>query len=183
MENILRAARKEKTWSNYLEKKFGETAALAFQVGSDALWTQLESTLDELAVRPKGTHIGQLNISVLYDLLPRQFLMRYDYEFVYRMITVLNHFREEAETDAVIHPENLLEVLVLYFCGKMAWMNMESEETGLEEDDYLDWVYDLVEDSDLLYLYDWIYLEEVNGLHFNNWLDPFRAGMGQELGL
>lgn len=72
---------KRETWSKFLENEFGPSAALSFVIGSDLLEDNIEMDLNELASMSTGTHIGQLDCSLLSDSLPEQFLTRYSYEF------------------------------------------------------------------------------------------------------
>ena len=80
--------KKHEVWSEYLEEKFGEAAALSFVVGSDILLDHINEDMDELSKLPKDTHIGQIGTSFVQPLLPEQFLMNYDYEFLYAVRSV-----------------------------------------------------------------------------------------------
>ena len=67
--------RKEGVWSSFLEENLGEQAALSFAIGSDILLDHLKMDLEELSLKPRGTHVGELNISWIAADLPSQFLM------------------------------------------------------------------------------------------------------------
>ena len=61
----------------------------------------IDADMGELSVLPRGTHLGELEFSFILDDLPRQFLTRYDYEFLYA-----------------------LEVLFLVSWPGLGWMNL-----------------------------------------------------------
>ena len=89
-ENIERFSieeyKKHGAWSEFLEKAFSETAALSFAVGSDILLDHIQEDMNRLSSMPAGSHIGQIDISWLKEDLPEQFLMKYDYEFLFQML-------------------------------------------------------------------------------------------------
>ena len=59
--------RNHAAWSTYLCEQFGEVAAVSFVIGSDILLDYIEEDLNGLASMPKGSHIGQLPISMIKD--------------------------------------------------------------------------------------------------------------------
>ena len=81
----LQEYKKHTAWSPYLEGSFGANAAKAFAIGSDILLDHINDDMAELASMPTGSHIGQLNMSWLYGDLPEQFLMYYNYDFLYQL--------------------------------------------------------------------------------------------------
>ena len=85
-----------KAWSEFLEENFGTRAAAAFAAGSDSLLYHMEEDISDLASMPAGTHIGQLKVSRLYDKLPEQFLMHYNYELLYQLKSQLHRLRRRA---------------------------------------------------------------------------------------
>ena len=76
-------------WSQFLNSEFGIRAAISFAAGSDILLDHIKEDMAELASMPVGTHIGQLDLSWLNGSLPEQFLMQYNYEFLYQMKSTL----------------------------------------------------------------------------------------------
>lgn len=74
--------RNHKAWSLYLLNRFGKFAATSFVIGSDILLDNLREDMESLSSRPRGSHIGEIDVSWLEALLPPQFLMRYDYDFL-----------------------------------------------------------------------------------------------------
>ena len=164
--------KQDKLWSKYLEENFGEIAALSFVVGSDLLLDHIKEDLSELARLPKGTHIGQLNNFFLESVLPKQFLMRYDYEFLYAMYAELCRLRFIAENGVAIEASNILDEIILYAIAKEAEFLLEDEGFIEDGEDCQDWIYDIIGDADVITcLYsDW-YLKEDNMYHFSHWLE------------
>ena len=60
-------------WPKALADDLGEAAAISFVIGSEILLDNIQQDLDTLSCKPKGTHIGELDISWLKDSLPLQF--------------------------------------------------------------------------------------------------------------
>ncbi len=173
-ENYLKDLRKHKVWSTRLAEYYGEHAAASFAAGSDVLLDHLDEGLSAMSELPKGSHIGQLSFSLLKDSLPQQFLMSYDYDFLYRMKTVLVGLRTQVGANTFLKAHTVLEELIIYLCVEESYF---LEEDGLVEmteqfEDWDDWIYDLFEDQDMnMFLYgDW-YVEKDNLYHFDHWMD------------
>ncbi len=175
-DSVIDEYRNHEAWSSYLEKEFGISAALSFAIGSDILYDHIEEDLQELSSMPRGTHIGQLDVSWIDGDLPEQFRMNYDYDFLYEMKCALLAMRLQAKTGTVMMAHSVLQELLLYLCSKEAKMYFElkaesediDEYTGAE--DHKDWIYDLFGDADLITcLYSDFYLQPDNIYHFSNW--------------
>lgn len=70
-------------------------------------------------------------------------------------------------------PSNVLEELLLKLIVDEAEFTMETLDDFEGEYDP-GWIYDLIGDSDVLFLWSaFYYMEEDNDYHFNNWLKPF----------
>lgn len=153
-------------WSPFLAENYGKEAAAAFASGSDILLDNIQQDLRELEALPAGSHLGQLDISFLREDLPPQFLMRYDYDFVYRMKCVLLALRRKAQIGDSLLAHSVMEELVIYLCSEQAKILMELDETA----EGTDWVFDLFDDDDLIFfLYTDQYLTEDDPYHFANW--------------
>ena len=164
--------RAHKAWSEYLEKNFGEIAAVSFVIGSDILLDYIREDMRELASRDKGTHIGQLNASYLASILPPQFLMEYNYEFLYRMKASLIGLRSRAELGADMRARNVLEEIIYVLVVDESEFLVESDSRLDVEEDWKEWVYDLLEDEDVLaFLYSNAYVSQDNSYHFSHWME------------
>lgn len=102
-------------WSSEIAERYGDGTAVAFVLGSSLLLEELENDLDQLSKMPRGTHIGMLKHSWLTDMLPDQFLMSYDYDFIYYWSTVIFDLRDRAANPNVTLMTNtLLEDISLF---------------------------------------------------------------------
>lgn len=164
-------------WSEFLEIEFGSEAAMSFAVGSDILYDHIEEDMGALSSLPAGTHIGQLSISWLNDSLPEQFLMHYDYEFLYRMKCSLCKMRMCAKSDLPMTAHSVMEELLIYLCNEeaSALIELSGGICGIEDNDAVDskeWVFDLFDDMDIIsFLYSNIYLNSDHPYHFSHWAD------------
>lgn len=166
--------RSHEAWSPFLEDMFGSRAAISFAAGSDILLDQIEQDLECLAALPKGSHIGQLEISWLLDSLPGQFLMYYDYDFLYQMRSILINMRKQARAGVDMVAQSVLEELIIYLCNNEAITLFElcmcPEEAEIMDDEY--WIFDLFDDMDLItFLYSDYYLKPDNNYHYSHWSD------------
>lgn len=170
--------KKHYAWSTYICDCYGEAAAISFVIGSDILLDYLEEDLQELSVMPKGTHVGQLAVSMVKDILPRQFLMRYDYEFLYCLKANVVRLREIAHHGFSFAAHSVMEELVIYLFAEESKFLMETmlpdmEAYGIEDlDTWQEWIFDLFEDMDLVtLLYSGRYLTCNNIYHFDHWME------------
>lgn len=165
-------------WSQFLADNYGPRAAMSFAVGSDLLLDHIKQDLSDLAAMPAGSHIGQLRTSFIDDDLPPQFLMQYDYAFLYQMKCTLTRLRMNAKMGVPITAHSVLEELLIYLCNEEAKAFVEicggADEIGDNEEFYdsEDWVFDMFDNMDIItFLYsDW-YLNEEDAFHFTHWND------------
>lgn len=173
-ENPLKAEnyRGHKAWSEYLEKNFGEIAAVSFVIGSDILLDYIREDMQELSSKSKDTHIGQLGASYLAPILPPQFLMEYNYEFLYRLKASLITLRERANLGDDMSAHSVLEEILYVLIVNESEILVESDSRLEAEDGWKDWVFDLFDDEDVLtYLYSDTYLSPNDDYHFSHWMD------------
>lgn len=158
-----------KAWSQNLADIFGDTAAASFAIGSDILLDHIEEDLRELSRLPKGTHIGQLDCSFLTDKLPRQFLMRFDYDFMYTLRMTVIQFRMLARLKRSFVAHSVLEELALYLVVEESRFLLDEVASTLEED-WDTWIFDLFDDQDVVtFLYSNIYVSPEHIYHFDHW--------------
>lgn len=167
-----------KAWSAYICDCYGEAAAISFAIGSDVLLDYLEEDLRELSTMPKGTHVGQLVASRTKDILPEQFLMRYDYEFLYCLKSSVAKLREIAHYRYPIVAHSVMEELALYLFVEESKFLMEClapdmKAYGIEGlETWQKWIFDLFEDMDIVtFLYSGRYLVCNNSYHFDHWTE------------
>lgn len=170
--------KKHEAWSQCISDNYGEAAAISFVIGSDILLDCLEDDLQELSAMPKGTHIGQLDISLIKDLLPAQFLMRYDYDFLYCLKSTVVALRRRAHYDKRFLANSVLQELAVYLFAEeaeflMECMSEDMETCGVENlDIWREWVFDLFGDMDIVTcLYSNDYLTCEHNYHFDHWIE------------
>lgn len=177
-ENIsVQEYKNHEAWSEFLERKFGAEAAMSFAAGSDILYDHIKEDMAELSSLPAGTHIGQLSFSWLNGSLPEQFLMYYDYEFLYRMKCSLCEMRMKAKSNLPMTAHCVMEELLIYLCNEEAFALIElcGGLCGIEDSDAAnseEWVFDLFDDMDIIsFLYSNVYLNSDHPYHFSHWSD------------
>lgn len=168
--------KKSGSWSSFLEENYGSLAALSFAEGSDIVLDKINEDMRELTRMPAGTHLGQLAASWLADDLPEQFLMRYDYEFLYRMRCALIALRHRAKAGSPMTAHSVMEELLLYLCNEEAkalidLSNGIKDFDDEEELDYIgEWVFDLFDDMDIVtFLYSDLYVSPDHPYHYSRW--------------
>lgn len=165
-------------WSDYISQVFGDAAAISFVIGSEILGDYINEALCQLASMPKGSHLGQLDFAMLTDMLPEQFLMCYDYDFVYRLKTVLFELRSQAANGPQLIAHRVIDELVLYLIVDAAdflmdCMRDDMLSCGIDiDDDWRDWIFDLFDDSDVeTFLYSNWYITSDHIYHFDHWYE------------
>ena len=159
-------------WSKYLEKQYGDMAAMSFAAGSDILLDHVETDLNSLSSLPVGTHIGQLSVSLLEYDLPDQFLMEYNYDFLFKMKCKIQQMRGAAKLCVPMIAHSVLEELIIYLCNEEANALIELYDgiEGIKGNTTADWVFDLFDDMDVItFLYSDIYVSEDHPYHFLHW--------------
>lgn len=170
--------KKHEAWSNYICEQFGEAAAISFAIGSDIVLDYLEEDLNELSKMPQGTHVGQLPVSRTKDILPAQFLMRYDYEFLYHLKAVVVQLREMTRYGNQLLAHNVMQEIAIYLFVEesgflMECMYPEMEASGVSGlDMWNEWAFDLFGDMDIVtHLYSDDYLPQDHAYHFVHWAE------------
>lgn len=165
-------------WSDFLCEEFGEAVAISFAIGSDLILDDIEEDLDELSRMPRGTHVGELPVSTMKDFLPMQFLMRYDYEFLYQLRANAKQLRMAARSGQRFLAHSVMQEILIYLFDEASqfWvdsMQQEMEEHGARGLDWLDgWAFDLFDDMDVVTcLYSGGYVTPDHEYHFDHWTE------------
>lgn len=165
-------------WSKCLCQQFGEAAALSFAIGSDLVLDAINEDLTELSQMPRGTHVGQLPVSMMKDILPAQFLMRYDYEFLYLLKVNVKQLRAAARCSDHFLAHSVIQEMLLYLFVEESRFLMESMQQEMEAakvsglDAWDEWIFDLFDDMDVVAcLYSDAYLTPEHAYHFDHWAD------------
>lgn len=178
LDAILSKYRKHEAWSEYLYENFGPSAAVSFAIGSDIISDYVNEDLEALSEKLKGTHIGELENSFLRYILPEQFLMEYNYQFIYCLSNTIQLFRIKAKAGVELVAHSVLEEICLYLIMEESAILMENiaEQLSDEELEYFvypnEWAYDIFDDMDVYTsLYSGFYLDTDNPFHFCHWLE------------
>ena len=160
-------------WSKFLENSYGAEAAISFAAGSDILYDHIKEDMAELSSLPAGTHIGQLNISWLSSSLPEQFLMYYDYNFLYQLKCSLCKMRIRAKNNLPMTAHSVMEELLIYLCNEEASALIELNDGFYGTEDGVsggEWIFDLFGDMDIIsFLYSNKCLDADHPYHFSHW--------------
>ena len=164
-------------WSPYLMERFGKYAASSFVIGSGILLDEINEDISVLSEMPAGSHIGEVPSSFISTIMPEQFLMRYDYEFMWALRITLIRFRKISHLKNALLAHSVIEELVLYLIMEKSRALIEEmrsySATDKDEDKYKrwdEWVYDIFDDMDLItYLYsDMVILTPDDTYHFDH---------------
>jgi transcriptional regulator with XRE-family HTH domain len=177
-KSLVEEFRDHEAWSQFLADRYGTKAAIAFAAGSDILLDDIKQDQSDLAAMPSGSHIGQLGTSFLSDMLPQQFLTRYDYDFLYHMKCVLLQLRGDVRYGRELIAHSVLEELIIYLCNEeaQAFLEVSAGADDFTDAKYFgyseDWVFNLFDDMDIIsFLYSDLYLNEGSPFHFDHWGD------------
>lgn len=172
------AMQTHEAWSQYFVNNYGKLAAASFAVGSDILLDYVKEDLAALSEMPQGTHIGQIGTSFLDALLPPQFLMKYDYDFLYMLLYTVTQLRAMAQSGIPIVAKSVIEELALYLMVEESRFLIESADQGMEltdvdqDGDWDTWIFDVFGDMDIVScLFSDQYLTNNHAYHFDHWMD------------
>ena len=170
--------RNHKAWSKFICNQYGEAAAISFVIGSDIVLDHIEEDLHELSKMPRGSHVGQIPASMTKDMLSAQFLMRFDYEFLYHLKSTVEKLRSTARYADHFQAHNVMQEMAIYLFVEeskflMECMAPEMEDCGISGMELWDeWAFDLFEDMDVVTcLYSGDYLPPDHIYHFDHWAE------------
>lgn len=161
-------------WSEYINKNHGTLEAISFCMGSDIISDYVQEDLEALSSLPKNSHIGQLDSSFLNDLLPQEYLMNYNYEFIFSLKRSLNNLIRKATSNDTLILHSPIEEILLYIIVDAAELLMSEIEITIDDIDDSSysstWIYDVFDDADVeLFLYSEFPYEVPSDYQFENW--------------
>lgn len=169
-------------WSQFLKDEYGYKGAASFAFGTDILLDYINQDLEDLSHLPKGTHVGQLPDSWIIDLLPSQYLMKYDYDFLFRLRADLIRYRLRAKHGHDLMAHTVAQELLVRLIRDASFelvSDWESDETDLDANGYPrdlgwdQWPEDICGDDDFRFFIDddkWT--EKNDSYSFKNWFEP-----------
>ncbi|MGW2662995.1 helix-turn-helix domain-containing protein [Nocardia tengchongensis] len=174
------------SYSAWLEDAFGENCARTFASGCDILRGQIKDDLSGLAERPRGTHLGELDVSWLEGSLPPQWVPCYDYDFVFRLRTTVEQLRLRAVRpgfDGIPHfTRSVADDLALHLILEMGMVSADSADSSAA-DDWEEWEYELNgEDDEVItaLFSETFYTDHDSSFHFDRWFDVVHYGLGSK---
>lgn len=163
-------------WSRFLANTFGTRTACMFAIGYDLVSDYVNEELEELRSLPAGTHVGQLSVSWLSYMLPPQFLMKYDYEFVFALKHALNSLKLSAKSGKQLVAHTVLEEIATYLIETEAdsYMELFDVEEPYEDECPEGLLGEICGDIDVYtFLYSsYHFVQPGETYHFDNWLKP-----------
>ncbi len=175
LKSIEECGPNHEAWSAALEESLGRDAAIAFAIGSDWALDNAQLDLDLMASMPRGSHIGELDVSNLDGTLPLQFITRYDYDFPYMLVNRIRALRHMAKSGGRIICHTVLEEVALHVICEYAQFVFElAEYEPAEEADPAETFVEIAGDCDIdmcLYFQDCLVLHGGN-YHFDRWNEP-----------
>lgn len=174
----------DEAWSSWLASLYGREAAVSFALGSAFLGDYMSEDLRALSSKPKGTHLGEIGYSMLGDMLPAQFAMSYDYDFLFHLRAVLNQYVKRGKHGHEMYAHSVAEELIvrlirdLSFDAVEGWVESRVDSNAVEEEGspvelWGEWPEGLCDDIDFeTYLNDGSWLEKGHTYHFDDWFTP-----------
>lgn len=176
--SIIAEYKKHEFWSDFIESNFGVYPAISFCIGADILSDYLDSDLDQLSKMPKGSHIGQLDYSMLADTMPKEFLMEYDYNFMYKFKRAFQYLVKRAISGNDFIAHKPIEEIILFLIVNESEILMSDIKTQLPEDEldefsfWDEWAFDLFDDCDVVtFLFSDLTASPVDDYQFKNWFE------------
>lgn len=108
-------------WSSDVAERFGDNCAASLAIGFQNLLWRVKADIKLLKSQPKGTHIGQLRASMTADILPEQFLMNYDYEFILGLKADVVRVMNYAEGTRSFHAYSAIDAIIVYMACKLGY--------------------------------------------------------------
>lgn len=175
-QSLITEYKNHNAWSDFLYENFGLYSTISFIFGSDILSDYVSDDLEELSKLPKGSHIGQLEFSMLRMALPKEYLMEYDYNFLYSFNKSLQNLIKKMSSKDNFIPHRVIDEIILYLIVKEAEILMEgignklSEHNGQTFSYWDEWIYEIFGDGDVeMYLFSNSGLPVAETYQFNNW--------------
>ena len=174
----------DRAWSSWLATSYGREVAVSFALGSAFLSDYMNDDIAALSSMPRGTHLGEIGYSMLIDLLPAQFVMSYDYDFLFHLRAVLSKYVVRAKSGREMYAHSVAEELVVRLIRDLSidvveeWVENRGEsyegDGGISlVEAWGEWPEDLCDDVDFeTYLNDSSWLEKGHTYHFDGWFTP-----------
>lgn len=179
-------ATESKGYTLSLVEEYGEGAARVFAVGCDIISDQIKDDLEQLRSMPRGSHVGEAPASWLDNQLPPRWLMRYDYDFLFRLRATVEALRLRAvhpNFDGIPHfTRCVADDLALHLIMEQGMVAFEVSDHQIDQRDVDEWEYEMNGEDDevitLLYS-EWFDSSPDQQWHFDRWFDRTYYGLSE----
>ncbi len=165
-------------FSRHLIDVVGDVGARVFSAGSDIMGDEIKMAIESLSSMPRTAHIGEA-VTMLDGDLPDRWLMRYNYEFLFRLLTTANVLRLRALQpgyDGVPYfTRSVADDLALHLIMERGLVQFElMEDPSVAPAAVEEWEYELNGEDDevIAALYSETYHPPGDSrFHFDHWFD------------
>lgn len=180
-DDMFKIGASHESWSQYLNDQFGYKAAVSFAFGTDILLDYLDQDIEQLSACPRGTHIGEINGSWMADLLPAQYLTRYDYEFLFRLRANLIEYRMKAKHGLDLTAHTVAEELLVRLIRDASFdlvsnwngnNGYEKRNEAQPNEDWTEWPEEICGDDFTLFINVNSWTPKGDQYSFENWFKP-----------
>ena len=166
------------SYSPLVKRTLGEDAARCFALGAHLYDRLLTEDLEALTEMPRGTHVGELDVSHVSGTLPALWLTRYDYEFLFQL-RGLGQITTHRLVEAMIAPDEplvrtLAEAVVVHDIFTLGGMTASSLGKELEDEEWEGWVnaFSGPQEPAHLLLSTILVPPPDAAIHIDHWFDP-----------
>lgn len=175
-DEIEASCKEHDAWSQDIEARFGKKGAALFAKGYDFVLEEVRRELRELADCPKGTHVGQMAQSWLAGMLPEQFLMEYDYQFVSEFVHAIEAFGRRVKCGCPVVAHTVAEELIVHLieCEAEAYLDLIEADFSLQDVFGEGLLGEICDDSDVVtWLYSGLFWPVPgDSYYFDRWFEP-----------
>ena len=166
------------SYSLLVERTLGEDAARCYALGAHLYDRLLSEDLEALTEMPRGTHVGELDISHISGTLPALWMTRYDYEFLFQL-RGLGQVTTHRLVEEIVAPDEplvrtLAEAVVVHDIFTLGGMTASSLGKEFDDEEWEGWVNELSgphEPAHLL-LSTILVPPPDAAIHIDHWFDP-----------
>ena len=177
IEWTLSAFQNDEYWCPQIAYAYGDDAAVCIVVGARQVKQMIEDTLETLMKKPRETHIGEVSETGFAKWMPAEYMMRYDYAFMYELRNTLNNVLSRLNDGKSIwdvRPQTTAEEILYYIMSQVGTWIFEHEWVPAKEFDRDGWIFKFFEGQDIkdaLYSGRPVYHHTM--YDFNEWFDEF----------
>jgi hypothetical protein len=177
MSGIWETAGEDREVADALSADIGEVGARAFEAGFGWLNAGITDDIEAMAKLPRGTHIGELGASWLDGILPKRWLMHYDYDFLYRFLAAMIQLRTRAINEPAPCTRSVADDLAVHLIVTQGAERLREEDPErVAKGEEQEWELALNggdEDVIIALFHDGFEVEPSSNWHFDRWFDDY----------